>query len=84
MNTNIKYLSMKDIEDTIAECIYQWCKFGNLKAKAEWDRLNKAIASGEAAKWIAANNAAIRQKEFQQQAAFLARLPEVPKFWGNL
>ena len=78
------FLSMKDIEDVIAECIYQWCKFGNEKAKAEWDRLNKAVADGTAARWIAANNAAIRQKEFQQQAAFLARLPEVPKFWGNL
>ena len=81
---NSKYLSMKDIEDAIAECIYQWCKFGNQRAKAEWDRLNKAVADGTAAKWIAANNAAIRQKEFQQQAAFLARLPEIPKFWGNL
>ena len=78
------FLSMKDIEDVIAECIYQWCKFGNEKAKAEWDRLNKAVADGTAARWIAANNAAIRQKEFQRQAAFLARLPEVPKFWGNL
>ena len=81
---NSNYLSMADIESTIAECIYQWCKFGNIKAKAEWDRLNKAVADGTAAKWIAANNAAIRKKEFQQQAAFLARLPEVPKFWGNL
>ena len=82
--SNNRFLSRKDIEDVIAECIYQWCKFGNQKAKAEWDRLNKAIASGEAARWIAANNAASRKKEFQQQAAFLARLPEVPMFWGNL
>ena len=81
---NTKYLSMKEINDVISECIYQWCKYGNTRAKAEWDRLNKAVADGTAAKWIAANNAAIRQKEFQQQAAFLARLPEVPKFWGNL
>lgn len=81
---NNKYLSMQDINDAIQECIYQWCKYGDQKAKNEWDRLNKAIASGEAAKWIAANNAAIRQKEFKEQAAFLARLPEVPKFWGNL
>lgn len=81
---NSKYLSMQDINDAIAECIYQWCKYGNSKAKSEWDRLNKAVASGEAARWIAANNAAIRKKEFENQAKFLARLPEVPKFWGNL